>query len=616
MKAFLAPFEQAGVNAWVFDLRTNALVLSSEAAETLGHSSLNRPQTPTQWKDLVHPDDARDFEARVEQAVAGDKELKSTLRLLDGEGAWKPFEIRGRIVRRGARNTPILIGGLLAELRDGEFSPELFKAVIYAATEGIWVSGSDGMTSFVNQRMADMLETTPEKMVGSSPLNYIFPEDQALAGGIIARTMSGASERFEIDLRCASGEPLPALGGSAPLRDGSGQIVGAVAMFSDLTAWKETQAALVESERKSRIDHARLASAQKGAGAGAWEFDLYTQDIVLDEIGLEMHGLPAGTPMPISYDQWLSTMHGHVSGLQRLMTETVDDQFTFELSTGTGERWLLFLGRPIFDLNGAPMKVVGLILDISERKRAEAEMVRMRSELTQFARRSAMGTMASTIAHELNQPLAAAANYLSAANMMMARGDYEPVSSAVRAANETLIKAGEIIRKIRRGVGDINSQRQIADLRETILSALDLALLDAAQKGIHVSKRLRRNLAVNVDHIQIEQVIINLVRNAVHAVGDNPAPTISISTSVSKDRAKVHISDNGRGVEPGIRDRLFDSFSSSKEGGMGIGLSVSRTIIEAHEGRLWLHKTSSAGTTFIFELPLADQSHEAGSFTV
>lgn len=609
MKSFLAVLENAGVGAWVRDLRTGTVLLTQKLWDQLGYEDDGEPKNLSEWLSLVHPDDVPEYETRVHEHLSGlSDQLHCSFRFKDARGSWRMLELHGRIVERGEAGEPLFMGGMVAEITGrSPVNLELFKAVVEAATEGIWMNGLDGLTSFANQRMAAMLATTPEAMIGRLPTDFIFPEDHERALGIISRTLAGGSEEFEISFRRADGGTIPVLGGSAPIRDESGAITGAVAMFSNLTARKATERALLESEEQARINHARLAAAQEGAGAGAWEIDLTTGAILLDERSLRMHGLPSNTPMPMTQEQWAATLDANADDALKALRDCVEEgvQFNFEFSTQGGKNWILSLGRGIGTDKGPPRKVVGLNLNITESKHAEQQLTRIRGEFVHLARVSAMGSMASSIAHELNQPLAAASNYLSAAQMMLQRREYIQAAAAVNSATETTLKAGDIIRKIRDGVVRRNPLRRELDLREVANSALQLALLDAPQKGIRVDKQLKRGIRVMIDPIQIEQVIINLVRNAVDAVAQRKNPAISILATVNDGRAAISVKDNGSGVPQEMADNLFEAFASSKEGGMGIGLSICRTIIEAHEGRIWLENTSSEGTVFKFDLPLS-----------
>jgi two-component system sensor kinase FixL len=617
MKTFLSMLEKAGFSAGVRDLRTDTILLTPGLWSDLGYEGDGSSISLDRWHSLIHPDDLAGHERRVEDHLAGRSDrLHSRFRLKDADGNWRILETNAGVVERGHRGEALFIGGMIADSTSTSplTSPALFKTVVEAAHEGIWMIDLDGRTWFANQRMADMLGTVASAMFGRPPTDFCLPEDADVARGIISRNLEGEPVAFEFRFQRSDGSEIPVLGGSAPIRDETGAITGSVAMFSDLSDRKAAENALLESERQARENHVRLAAAQEGAGAGTWEADLRTGAVRLDQLSLMMHGLAADTPMPMTKERWATTLDANGQEALEALSDCgkTGAQFSFEFSTGGGETWILGLGRGLRGPDGEVAKLVGLNLNITESKRAEQQLARLRGELIHLSRISAMGSMASTIAHELNQPLAAASNFLSVAQMSLKRGDPNLTDEAIDAAIRATLKAGQIIRRIRDGATSREPVRRDLDLRDVANSALELALLDAPQRGIKVKKHLRRGVRVRVDPIQIEQVIVNLVRNAVEVIGVESDPTITISMNVNRGRAVVQVADNGPGVSPAMAERLFETFSSSKKSGMGMGLSISRTIIEAHGGRIWLDKTSEAGAIFKFDLPRMMSSTENG----
>lgn len=612
--AFLAVLEKVGVSAWVRHLATDSFRVTPGVWLQLGYES-QTPSRVTEWRALVHPDDLLPYERSINELRLGrSDQLYTIFRLRAADSTWRTLEARGGILASDD-NKPIMVGGTITDItaRAPLTSPALFKTIIEAANEGIWMIDLHGRTWFANQRMADMLGTTADEMVGLSPAEFCLPEELEVARDVISRNLAGEGVEFEIRFRKQDGTEIPVLGASAPIPDENGIITGSVAMFSDLTGRKATERALFESERAARISHARLAAAQEGAGAGAWEVDLGTETVLLDDVCLELHGLPAGIPMPLTIQQWIGTFDANGDTALEALRECVahGNRLKFEFSTQGGKKWVLGLGSAIRSDGRNIGRVVGLSLNTTESKHAERQLAQMRAELVHVARVTGMGSMASTIAHELNQPLAAIANYLAAAEMMMEQGDYHAVASAIKSAGQATLKAGEMIRRIRASVTRGDPTRRVFDLRELVDSALQLALVDARQRGIRVSKRFDRGMVVLADPVQIEQVIINLVRNAVDAVSEVHNPRINLSCRVSANRVIFQVTDNGTGVSREMVNSVFDSFVTSKSEGMGIGLSICRTIIEDHDGKIWLERTSPEGSVFKFDLPRFDDQSAA-----
>lgn len=247
-----------------------------------------------------------------------------------------------------------------------------------------------------------------------------------------------------------------------------------------------------------------------------------------------------------------------------------------------------------------------------ERARMEAEVRRHRDALAHALRVGTMGQLASGIAHELNQPLAAILNYASAAERRAAAGggDITPVLDALRKIAEQAVRAADVIKTLRALVRKGEAERTWRDLRELVRTAIGFIQSDVIEPAIEIVQRHSEDVPnVQVDPIQIEQVVLNLVRNAVdavHARRDDGGGRIDVETRLaSSGMVEVRVSDNGAGIEPGWIELLFDEFSTTKPQGLGLGLSISRSIIESHGGRLWMERTAPTGTTFCFTLPAA-----------
>jgi two-component system sensor kinase FixL len=247
--------------------------------------------------------------------------------------------------------------------------------------------------------------------------------------------------------------------------------------------------------------------------------------------------------------------------------------------------------------------------DLSERQAVEARLRTVQAELVHISRLSAMGEMATGLAHELNQPLTAISNFLKGGQRLLELEN--PESRALvamgRAADESL-RAGDIIRRLRDFVARGDSDRCVESLRKLSEEAIALALMGARERGVVARVRWTAAAdAVLVDKIQVQQVVLNLVRNAIEAMEDSNVRELNLSTSQGEHgMALVSVSDTGVGISPGIASQLFKPFVTTKGSqGMGVGLSICRTIIEAHGGRIWAEPNPAGGTVFRFTLPRA-----------
>jgi len=218
-----------------------------------------------------------------------------------------------------------------------------------------------------------------------------------------------------------------------------------------------------------------------------------------------------------------------------------------------------------------------------------------------------MGTMASTLAHELNQPITAVANYMEAIRDLLARPkaeDLPMIREALDDAANEAIRAGQIVRRLREFVARGEMEKTVEDLPRLIEEASELALLGARERGVTVRFELDPTASpVLVDRVQAQQVLINLMRNAVEAMTDMPIRELVVKTrNDDLGFVRVTVSDTGHGVPPELADELFRAFSSTKASGMGLGLSICRTIIEAKGGRIWTEPRKGGGSHFHFTL--------------
>lgn len=291
----------------------------------------------------------------------------------------------------------------------------------------------------------------------------------------------------------------------------------------------------------------------------------------------------------------------------------------------TGERRIIGIGRevmaqrkdgsvfPIYlsvgeGLFGDMSLFVGIVHDISERQSAARKLQELQSELMHVSRLNEMGHMSSALAHELNQPLAAIMNYLRAAQRTVSAVEDASVVRAgqmMEKALEQTSRAGQIIKRLREFTEKRDTSRTIESLNRVIEEAIELALVGAAVLDVKVQKSLATDLPdIFIDRIQIQQVVLNLVRNAVEAMEEVSIRRLTVSTRMNGEgHVQASFLDTGPGMPDEVIRRLFEAFVTTKENGMGIGLSICRSIIEAHGGRLWMEPAPGGGTEFHFSLP-------------
>ena len=297
-------------------------------------------------------------------------------------------------------------------------------------------------------------------------------------------------------------------------------------------------------------------------------------------------------------ERYLSTRERRIIGIGRIVVGQRKDGTTFPMHLTVGELQA-----------GERHHFTGFIRDLTDQQITEGRLKELQSEVTHMSRYTALGEMASTLAHEINQPLTAISNYLKGSQRLIDRLDGEPVPmlrDAVGKAAEQALRAGQIIRRLREFVSRGESERRIESLPKLIEDASTLALIGIKEAGIEVRFRLDpRADQVLADRIQIQQVLVNLIRNAIEVMADSAPPrTLDIATVVdANDTVEVSVADTGSGLAPEIMRHLFQPFMTTKRKGMGLGLSICRTIVEAHGGKIWVDAPPAGGTVFRFTLP-------------
>ena len=296
-----------------------------------------------------------------------------------------------------------------------------------------------------------------------------------------------------------------------------------------------------------------------------------------------------------------STGERKIIGIGRVTQARHRDGNSFPIELSVGEAWVE--GKRIF---------TGFIHDLTQRAQTELRFRDIQGELAHVGRVSEMGTLASSLAHELNQPLAAIANYCQGAiDLLRSEPKGETLGllrEAVSEAAEQALRAGQIVKRMRDFLSHGESEPEVVLLTRLVTEASALALVGSREHGIEVQISLDpRCNHVFVDRIQVQQVLFNLIRNAVDAMLDSPVRSLSIESAPGPEGfVTVSIQDTGSGIADELAPELFRPFVTSKQSGMGIGLSICRTIVEAHGGRIWFEPAGDGGTIFRFTLPVAE----------
>ena len=379
------------------------------------------------------------------------------------------------------------------------------------------------------------------------------------------------------------------------------------------TELKAAYAARLDAEERYRL-------ATRATRDAIWDLNLLTDQVQWTEPASGFFGYGVlSAPTPLSW--WEEKVHpeDREAVMDSLARAIEADEthwsasYRFRTAAG-GYADVHDRGFIIRDAGGRAVRAVGAIADVTERLRADAERRRLEAELVHVSRLSAMGAMASTLAHELNQPLTAVTNYLRGARRLLRDADSGEAGEVLRAidlAGDGAHRASEILRRLRDLVerGSVDVRRE--SLPELIQEASVIGFVDEASTGVaHRFAFDPEARWIEADRVQVQQVLINLIRNAVDAVRDKPMREVAIATSPRGDMVEVSVADTGPGIPPELGDTLFTPFETTKEEGMGIGLSISRTIVEAHGGKIWAEAAPGGGALFRFTLPRAKEEEQ------
>jgi len=395
-----------------------------------------------------------------------------------------------------------------------------------------------------------------------------------------------------------------------PLMDDAGRLRGYAKVLRDVTDRYASERAVEKRERHLQsildtVPDAMIVIDDQGhiiffSAAAEKTFGYNEAELVGRNVNLLM-------PQPDSerhdgyIERYLSTGERRIIGIGRVVTGLRKDGSTFPMELSVGEA-----------LSADQRLFTGFVRDLTDKYRTEAQVQELQAELIHVSRLSAMGTMASTLAHELNQPLTAIANYAEAAGPIIESGEEED-KEILRELFQDIAaqshRAGGIVRRLREFIARGEVEKRLEDLPALIHEAASLGLVGASEKGVVARFDLDPAArTVLVDRVQIQQVLINLIRNAVEAMDGCKIRNLVISSEVlNPETVRLSVSDTGPGISPDIAGQLFQAFVSTKSSGMGLGLSICQTIVEAHGGRIRAIPSAGGGTQFQFTLPLANR---------
>lgn len=521
-----------------------------------------------------------------------------------------------------------------------------YQALAELLPVGIFRCDATGRFIYTNERWLEIASLTSEQALGHGWLTSIHPDDRAQISDLWSKSLlTHQVFKAEFRFRHEDGVVAWVFGQAVVELDSSGVATGYIGTITDITDRIKADEALRKAhlELEMRVEE-RTADLR---ATNRWLRQMVTErkqaeNALREERNFISAILETAGALVVVYDaagniirfnrgcqETTGYAFEDVKGSQPwnrlgLAEETADVRAVFEeLARGAsrnehehhwrrrdGEsRLIAWSNTVIRDDNNAVKYIISTGIDITDRRKAEEEARQHQAELVHVSRLSTMGEMATGLAHELNQPLAAIVSYTQGCVRRIAAGNNNPreLIDAMQQVTKQAQRAGEIIRRMRNFVSKGETQRVSVHVNDILREVLGIAKSEIRKQNVHLRAQLAEQLPpVQVDMIQVEQVLLNLVRNAVEAMNstDENARELAFETSLTSDgMVQVAIRDSGEGLPMENPDKVFDPFFTTKSTGMGMGLAISKSLIEAHGGRLWATRNPSRGTTFHFTLP-------------
>ena len=592
-----AALAAAGAGVWRWSPARRLFQLSPQACTLLGAAAPDL--SSDQFLALVHPNDRGVLGDALETGFSGGPHrLDFRLALC---GVWRHL-LGGAQAGDDAHGILVDIGGHRAE----QITNSRLAAIVSSSDDAIIGKTVDGIVTDWNGAAQRIFGYSAGEMVGQSITRLLPPGMEAEEDAILARIRAGQKvDHFETRRRRKDGTIIDVSVSVSPIWDGQGALIGASKVARDITAARQAQIALQEREAHLQSVLATVPDAMIVIDTrGIMQSFSATAEKLFGFTAVEVVGRNVSLLMPQPYGgqhdafmaRYMATGEKRIIGIGRLVVGQRKDGSTFPMELAVGEM-----------RSGERRFFTGFVRDLTERQQTQQRLQDLQAELIFMSRFTALGEMASTLAHELNQPLTAATSYLNGARRLLDGGrpeDLSTVRGAIDSAGEQTLRAGQIIKRLREFVARGESDRQVEDLRKLIEEASALALVGVGETGVNVSYMFDPHAGfVLVDRIQIQQVILNLMRNAIEAMQEVVQRDLRITTRrLDGDAVEVCVRDTGPGIAPEIAAKLFQPFMTTKRQGMGVGLSISRTIVEAHGGRLWAEPNPGGGTVFTLTL--------------
>jgi PAS domain S-box-containing protein len=568
-----------------------------------------------QWEtsDTVHPDDLPRLIQVFTQAMASGEPYRVEGRIRRFDGTYRWFQDRG-VPRRDASGAILRWYVLQTDIDERKrtedalrHSEARLRAIVETTPECVHVIAGDGTLLSVNAAGAAMAGApSVDLMLGRNFYDFVTPEDRERYRAFNESVCAGQKGLLEFHIVRMDGECRHLETHAVPLRNNDGT-VAQLGVARDITARKQAEARLRESERNLRqLTETIPVMLWSATPEGAID---YCNAPFLEYTGFEAEQLmgSGGFTKILHPDDLDRTVQEWLSCIRTGASFQVEVR-KFHAADAT-YRWCMANARPLLDEHGRILKWYGTVVDMHDWKQAQEELRHTQEKLAHMMRVTTMGELTASIAHEVNQPLSGIMTNAGTCLRMLA-ADPPDLAGACETARRTIRdanRASEVIVRLRALFSGKELTTESMDLNEATREVIALSMNELQRHRVMLRPELADDLPlVTANRVQLQQVILNLLRNASDAmvgVDDGPRQLLIRTERDDGDRVRLTVQDVGVGLEPHVMDKLFQAFYTTKSSGMGIGLSVSRSIIERHGGRLWGEPNDGPGATFAFSIP-------------
>jgi PAS domain S-box-containing protein len=603
----------AHVGHWVWDQGKDGLTWSDETYRIFGLRPQERPMSVEAFQEMIHPED-REFLFRATQEARGGGRPDIEFRIVRPSGEVRIVHSQGAVTK-DVPGQPRQRFGIIQDITDRKRAEEaLQQSQSYLAEGqrlahiGSWAFNPSGFFDHWSQELFKIYGLDPQKGAPTLEeyLATVHPQDRDFMANTLKR-MHAECSGCDVKKRIVrpDGEQRYIRWVGIPVVEGE-VLKGFLGTAIDIT---EQELLTRELERQQ----AHLTEAQKLTHTASWAWRVPDRNAV--EVSEEFYRIGSFDPAEgaPTWEEYLERVHPEDrfkwTGItERAIVEKADYDHEFRILLPNGKvRWIRTVGHPVLSNTGDLEGFVGSSTDITERKSAEQEREKLRqleADLAHLDRVSTLGEMAASLAHEIKQPIAAA---ITSANSCIEWLAHEPPNldrarAAVARIDKYGNRAAEIIERIRSFYKKSPPQRELVDVNGIIHEMLTLLKGEATRSSIAMSTDLSAELPkIMVDRVQLQQVFMNLVLNGIEAMADSGGE-LTVKSQLQDGQLQFSVSDTGVGLPMEKMDQIFSAFFTTKPQGSGMGLAISRSIVESHGGRLWASANDGGGATFHFTL--------------